>query len=106
MHDIGAALNSAAHVVILERTRQGAYALDPSAPASTSTPATNDNADDATSSLALKPCLEWSVVQRAIDENRAASEASGEASKIESGDSEWEKAILALLQPGEQTSEE
>jgi tRNA pseudouridine55 synthase len=74
-HDLGLALHSAAHVVMLERTRQGDYVLDPAAAAG--------DLDRAS-----KACVDWSVFQKAIDhpETRVGDEML-----------EWEAALLSVM---------
>lgn len=88
VHDIGVALNSSAHVVTLERTRQGAFALESEGVESSASREVPE---------ILKPCLEWSTVQKAIDTKKAEAESEG-GDKVEQGKSEWEQAILAILQ--------
>lgn len=87
IHDIGLALNSVAHVVVLERSRQGDYALEPASSRTTA------DANDLPKTL--KPCADWSVFAKALEQAR-----SGSAEAKEPGESEWEKAILDILETG------
>jgi tRNA pseudouridine55 synthase len=56
IHDIGIALGSAAHVVRLQRTRQGEFALDVEDKGATTTPSI--------------PTIEWDVFERALGDRK------------------------------------
>ena len=71
IHDIGIAVGSAAHVVSLERTRQGDVGLD--------------------------DCVDWPTMRDALE----AHEAKKEPKTGESGRKEWEEEILACFRPVE-----
>lgn len=76
VHDIGLALGSAAHVVLLTRTRQGDFALD-------------EGEQEGN-------CVPWSVFEKALQdrENGVAGSALG-AIADESKRAEWEKIVLS-----------
>ncbi|KAG8934573.1 hypothetical protein FRC03_007724 [Tulasnella sp. 419] len=75
IHDIGLALKSAAHVVLLERTRQGDFVLDEGEG---------------------KSCVDWSLFQAALDRQDQGLHGSP-VTAIENEDdrAEWEKQVLA-----------
>ncbi|GAA6010835.1 hypothetical protein JCM11491_004558 [Sporobolomyces phaffii] len=92
IHDLGIALGSCAHVVKLTRTRQGQFSLDPAA----------DEAA-AKEGKALKGCVEWTLLERAIERQdkvkKGSEEVKAELDKereAEGSDGylEWERAIL------------
>lgn len=85
IHDIGLALNSLAHVVVLERSRQGDYALEPA----------SQTLESSDLPKTLKPCADWSVFAKALEQAR-----SGSAEAAEPGESVWEQAILSILESG------
>ena len=78
VHDLGLAVGSAAHVVVLTRTRQGAFVLE------------NRNDDTSLSEEGGLPCVDWSVLERAVEKL----EADEEIEKDDEGWAEWELEIL------------
>jgi tRNA pseudouridine55 synthase len=100
IHDIGAALGSAAHVVELVRTRQGMYALDPAA-------ARTVEGED--SKEPLRVTVPWSVFEEGIKGLQAKKSKGGKGQKQDSakettGDEvdadavpAWEEAIVKAI---------
>ena len=93
VHDLGAAVGSAAHVVRLIRTRQGEFALGHSA-----VPQDGAVAD---SGVELPGnCIPWAVFERGLTELDAAR--CGDTSRDTrdaSGLREWERVLLRAIQP-------
>ena len=81
VHDVGHAVDSAAHVVVLTRTRQGEFVLD------------NEAADqdlEQEPGKKTKPCVDWSILEDAIKQKE-----SGEELEVdEDGWTAWEREIL------------
>ncbi|GAA5898809.1 hypothetical protein JCM6882_004004 [Rhodosporidiobolus microsporus] len=116
VHDIGAALGSAAHVVKLTRTRQGEFALDdhveepaslPSstAPAPAATPSADGAAEEKKDGEAevVKPaenlgCVDWALLDSAIKALEAAKKAGDDPRMEKERDAEgwleWEREVL------------
>jgi tRNA pseudouridine55 synthase len=89
VHDIALAVDSAAHVVELVRTRQGPFALDPSA---SSTVEGEDSAEP------LHSVVSWQVLEEGIKTLRNSSSEGQE--KEADGDedmSPWEAAVVKAL---------
>ncbi|GAA6008222.1 pseudouridine synthase PUS4 [Rhodotorula paludigena] len=102
VHDIGAALGSAAHVVKLTRTRQGEFALEPPPPAGVDEEGEGEGKGGA-------GCIEWALLERAIAAQERASkkkkegaaageggpDAAAEGERDADGWLEWERELLA-----------
>lgn len=90
IHDIALALGSAAHVVKLTRTRQGQFALSPS-----------DSLPDSADKPAEVACVEWTLLEKAIQAMEDAKKG-GLSSSTEERDGDgllgWEADILNKCQ--------
>ena len=93
VHDLGAAVGSAAHVARLIRTRQGEFALGHSA-----VPQDGAVAD---SSVELPGnCIPWAVFERGLAELDAARRGdTSRDTRDASGLREWERVLLRAIQP-------
>lgn len=80
VHDLGIAVGSAAHVVVLTRTRQGAFVLDDR----------NEVASPEQEIDRGLRCVDWSIMERALEKL----EADEEIEKDDEGWAEWELEIL------------
>lgn len=93
VHDIGAALGSAAHVVRLTRVRQGEFSigeLGPEARAADAPAEGTEGAEKGTAEVALPGnCIEWSVFEKALK-----AQEKGELEKDQDGLAEWERILL------------
>ncbi|KZV88414.1 pseudouridine synthase [Exidia glandulosa HHB12029] len=87
-HDLARAVGSAAHVVTLTRTRQGAYHLvepsDSQSPVSVS---------ETPPESASYPAVAWDIIEDA----QKAAEGEGELERDEEGWTQWERAVLDAL---------
>ncbi|GAA5978266.1 hypothetical protein JCM5350_002245 [Sporobolomyces pararoseus] len=99
IHDLGHLLGSSAHVVKLTRTRQGQFSLLPSDPSEQEQEEEVENG--------LKGCIEWSLLEKAIERQdkikKGSQEAKDEEDKekeLEGNDGylEWEREILKCCQ--------
>ncbi|KAG8832963.1 hypothetical protein FRC17_000230 [Serendipita sp. 399] len=84
VHDLGIAVGSAAHVVELTRTQQGAFTLDEKDVGSAELEA------DASLGRGL-PCVQWGILERALEKW----EADDDIEVDEDGWTEWEAEILS-----------
>lgn len=92
VNDIGLALGSAAHVVLLTRTRQGEFSLHGDEEALAQVGSDDTTTDDSIPSGPSHGCIPWSVWERAIQERKEKSEAEAREKEelIASGASEEE----------------
>lgn len=109
VHDIGLALGSVAHVVKLTRTRQGEFVLEP--PSASTVLSAGDGAEKkegeeadvvkekAADGLELETftggCVEWSTLEKAIEEQAKAKKEGREVEgRDQDGWLEWERELL------------
>ncbi|BGP29575.1 pseudouridine synthase pus4 [Rhodotorula toruloides] len=109
VHDIGLALGSVAHVVKLTRTRQGEFVLEP--PSASTVLSAGDGAEKqegegadvvkekAADGLELETftggCVEWSLLEKAIEEQATAKKEGREVEgRDQDGWLEWERELL------------
>ncbi|WFD36947.1 tRNA pseudouridine(55) synthase [Malassezia cuniculi] len=95
VHDLGAAVGSAAHVVRLIRTRQGQFSLGHASAPQDGAVAVADGQVDIPGN-----CIPWSVFERGLAEQDASKR--GDTSldtRDGSGLREWERVLLGAIQP-------
>lgn len=91
VHDIAIAVDSAAHVVELVRTRQGPFALDPSAASTVD----SEDADEP-----LHSVVPWSVIEQGIAELKKQDQNDSKKEEMETDKDAtlpWEDVVLKAL---------
>lgn len=91
VHDLGIAVGSAAHVVVLTRVQQGQFVLDSTRQQpSDSAPVAEDGAEALPKGLEGWPCVDWGILEKAA----LKWEADEEIEVDEDGWADWELEIL------------
>lgn len=91
VHDIALAVDSAAHVVELVRTRQGPFALDPIA-------ASTVNGEDSTEPL--HSVVPWSVIEQGIEELKKDNIKEDKKEEMQADEDtmlQWENVVVKAL---------